>query len=169
MSNIFKSNSRFSSLIDDIPKKNNDVKKNKEQKIINEDSKDEHFNSFKSERPIRSEPNFRAFNERDREKYRFQREEEIKIQKELEEREKDRIYKESLKIENFPELTPAPKKELTEDITKISYIEKVKKEDDNEYYEDKDLENLKPGGLLLKRHRITRKKIVKYHHETSIK
>lgn len=170
MSNIFKSNSRFASLVDDIPKQKNDVKKNKEQNIVNEDSNDERFNSFKSERPIRSESNFKSSNKRERENYRFSREE-IRIEKQIQEQEKERIYKESLKIENFPELTPTLKKEVIENTIKISYIEKLKKEeDDNQLrdYEDSYLKNLKPGWLLLKRDPITRKTIFKYHPETPL-
>ena len=169
MSNIFKSNSRFSALVDDIPQQKNDTKKekDKEQKRkpdINVENKEERFNLFKSERPIRTESNFRGFNDKGRERYRLEREEEMKAIKELEERERERIKQESLKIENFPELVDIPKKE----ITKISYIEKLKKDDIVENYSDPDLENLKPGWVLLKRDPITRQTIFKCHHKTFI-
>lgn len=171
MSNIFKSNSRFFALVDDTPQQKNNSKKDKEQKRVNEDSKEDRFNSFKSERHIRNECRFRSFNEREREQYRLEREEEIKAQKELEQREKDRIAKESLKIENFPDLIVIPKKKTAEnnmDDTKISYIEKLKKEDIVENYSDPDLENLKPGWVLLKRDPVTRQTIFKHHPKTLI-
>lgn len=181
MSNIFKSNSRFSALVDDIPQQKNDMKKekDKEQKRkpdINVENKEERFNSFKSdsfksERPIRTESNFRGFNDKGRERYRLEREEEMKVIKELEERERERIKQESLKIENFPELVDIQKKEITEnnvENTKISYIEKLKKDDIVENYSDPDLENLKPGWVLLKRHPITRQTIFKSHPKTLI-
>ena len=95
----------------------------------------------------------------------------MKAIKELEERERERIKQESLKIENFPELVDIPKKEITEnnvENTKISYIEKLKKDDIVENYSDPDLENLKPGWVLLKRDPITRQTIFKCHHKTFI-
>lgn len=171
MNNIFKSNSRFSALIDDTPQQKNESKKDKEQKRkpdINVENKEERFNSFKSERHIRNESNFRGFNEKGRERYRLEREEEIKAMKELEEREKERIKQESLKIENFPELVDVQKKENTENTTKISYIEKLKTDDFVENYTDPDLENLKPGWVLLKRDHITRQTIFKSHPKTLI-
>lgn len=172
MSNIFKSNSRFSVLVDDIPQKKNDSKKDKEQKRTYEtniENKDEVFNSFKSERPIRAESRFRSLNERDKERYRLEREEEIKLKKEFEEREKERINKELLKIENFPDLVAIPMKKNTENNTNISYIEKLKKEDNIIINNDKDLENLKPGWVLLKRDPLTGETIIKHHSETFIK
>lgn len=156
MSNIFKSNSRFSSLIQDISEEKNNSKKSKEENRVHEDSKEKRFNSF-------AESRFRGFNEKERE-------EQLKRQKELKEREKERINKELLKIENFPDLVPNQKKEITENNTKITYIEKLQKEDDMiKEYNDKDLENLKPGWVLLKSDPLTGRTIFKQHPETFIK
>jgi len=171
MSNIFKSNSRFSSLIDDVPQKKKDSKKDLKKESKNDEKKEpeeEHFNTFKSERPLRTESTYRGFSDRGRERYRLERESEIKAQRELEEREKDRIRQESLKIDNFPDLVIAPKKENNEDIPKISYIEKLKKEEEINNNIDNDLENLKPGWVLLKRDPLTGRTIIKNHPETSI-
>ena len=174
MSNIFKSNTRFSALVDNTPQQKNDTKKDKEQKRkpdINVENKEERFNSFKSERHIRTESNFRSFNDKGIERYRLEREEEMKVIKELEEREKERIKQESLKIENFPQLVDISKKEIREnnvEKSKISYIEKLKKDDIVENYSDPDLENLKPGWVLLKRDPITRQTIYKCHPKTLI-
>lgn len=165
MSNIFKSNSRFSALVDDIPQQKN---KEKKELSTNVENKEEKFNSFKSERSFKSESNFKGFNEKGRERYRLEREEEIKAQKEFDEREKERKKQESLKIENFPELVSISKNENKEDL-KISYIETLKKEEDIiEKIIDKDLENLKPGWVLFKRNPLTRRTIVKNHIETDI-
>jgi hypothetical protein len=140
MSNIFKSNSRFSVLVDDIPPQNNNFKKDKEEK-------NERFNSFKSER----ESPFINYREQ-------------------EQREKERIKQESLKIENFPDLlVVSNKKEFMEHIKKVSYIEKLQKEDDIKKYIDTDLENLKPGWVLLKSDPLTRRTIIKHHPEINIK
>ena len=143
MSNIFKSNSRFSVLVHDIPPQNNNFKKDKEEK-------NEHFNLFKSEKESPFINN--------RERYREQ-----------EQREKERIKQESLKIENFPDLlVVSNKKEFMEDIKKVSYIEKLQKEDDIKNYIDTDLENLKPGWILLKSDPLTRRTIIKHHPEINI-
>lgn len=171
MSNIFKKNSRFSALVEDISEQKN----NKEQKRTTEanvENKEERFNSFKLERPLRTESNFRGFNEKGRERYRLEREAEMKAYKELVEREKERIKQESLKIENFPNLVASSKKENNEDKTKISYMEKLKKEEKEEKEIknniDKDLENLKPGWVLLKSDNLTKRTIIKQYHETNI-
>ena len=138
MSNIFKSNSRFSVLVDDIPPQNNNSKKDKEEK-------NERFNSFKSER----ESPFINYREQ-------------------EQKEKERIKQESLKIENFPDLLVVSNKKVMEDIKKVSYIEKLQKEDDIKKYIDTDLENLKPGWVLLKSDPLTRRTIIKHHPEINI-
>ena len=138
MSNIFKSNSRFSVLVDDIPIQNNNSKKDKEEK-------NERFNSFKSER----ESPFINYREQ-------------------EQKEKERIKQESLKIENFPDLLVVSNKKVMEDIKKVSYIEKLQKEDDTKKYIDTDLENLKPGWILLKSDPLTRRTIIKHHPEINI-
>lgn len=177
MSNIFKLNSRFSALVDDIPQQKNESKKKdkqpKNELEANVENKEEKFNSFKSERPFR-ESTFRPFDDRQREHYRLHREAEIKAKKELEEREKERIKEKSLNIENFPDLImSAPKNESKEkeketEKEKITYIETLKKEEIVEKYIDPDLEKLKPGWILLKTDPITRRTITKNHPETSI-
>lgn len=172
MSNIFKSNTRFSALVDDISQQKNNTKKNRENNINSEtnvENKGGRFNSFKSERPFRSETNFSSFNENRRERYRLEREEEIKAQKESEQRERDRILEESLKIENFPDLVvTAKKKETNENINKMNYAEKLKKEEVVKVDYDSDLEKLNPGWILLKRDPITGETIFKSHHKTLI-
>lgn len=172
MSNIFKSNSRFSSLIDDISKQKNSSKN--DEKVKSE----YHSNSFKTENPPISETRHNGFRDRDsfrdrgrdgfrdrgRERYRLQIEEEIKAKKEFEESENERIKLESLKIENFPDLVSISKKEENKDNMTMNYMEKLNKEE----IKNNDLEILKPGWVLLKRDVITGKNITISHPKTNV-
>jgi len=168
MSNIFKSNSRFSSLVDDIPQQKDSKKEVKrESKKDEKKEPEERYNSFKSEKPLRREYGYTGFSDRGRERYRLQKEEEIKAQKEFEEREKVKKMEESLKIENFPDLVSIPKKEKNEVNNNMNYMEKLNKVEEIKNI-DKDLENLKPGWVLLKRDPITGRTITKKHPETDI-
>lgn len=150
---IFKSNERFGLLIDDIPDKKNKTKKEN-------NSKTDTFNSFKSEKIRDDRFHFRPFDEKDRERHREKRNEVIKIQKEFEKREKERIEYESLKIENFPDLLVKPK-EKDNLINTSSYIETLKKEKEKEKTIDVDLEKIKLGWVLLKLDKLTGKTIIK--------
>jgi hypothetical protein len=161
MINIFKSNSRFSSLIDDIPQQKKDSKN--DEKKEPEDS----YNSFKSERNLRSEYGYRGFSDKGRERYRLNIEAEIKAQKELDEKEKERIREESMKTENFPYLVSNSNKEKKELNLNTNYIEKLKKEKIQDNI-DKDLVNLKPGWVLYKRDPLTKGIITKQHPKTYI-
>lgn len=145
MSNIFKINSRFSVLVDDTPQQKYEYKKDKEQKMKFETSKDKRFNSFKSE-PKRDH---------------------YISKKELEEKEKERIMQEALNIENFPDLVTVHKKESTEN-NKISYASKIKKDDVETKPIDPDLNNLNLGWCLLKKDPFTKKTIIKHHPETNV-
>lgn len=135
MSNIFKSNSRFSSLMDDIPLKK-DLNKNKEPKKVLQNSNGGEFNSSKSEKII------------------------VKESKDMEERSK-------FSSEHFPELVISSKKTATDtkQTVDLTYIEKLKKVDDTKICIDPDLENLKPGCVLLKRDPLTGRTLFKSHPE----
>lgn len=168
MTNIFKTNSRFSSLIDDFSEENHSKKESKKGE---KKEPDERSNLFKSERPLRRVYGYTGFRDRDRdrERYRLEREIEIKAQKELEEREKAKKIEESLKIENFPDLVSNPKKENNEVNMKMNYMEKINKEDDKEIKNvDKDLENFNPGWVLLKREPVTGITITKTYPKIDI-
>ena len=169
MSNIFKSNSRFSSLVDDTPQQKGSKKALKSESKKDENKEpEERSNLFKSEKPLRREYGYTGFSDRGRERYRLEREAEIKAQKELEEREKAKKLEESLKIENFPDLLSIPKKEKNEVNMKMNYMEKLNKEGEEIKKTDKDLENLKPGWVLLKRDSVTGIMITKTHPKTYI-
>lgn len=160
MSNIFKSNSRFSSLIDDISKQKNSSKNDEKVKP------EYHSNLFKTEKPQRRETGYNGFRDRDRgsERYRLRIEEEIKAKREFEERENERIKLESLKIENFPDLVSISKKEENKDNMNMNYMEKLNKEE----IKNNDLEILKPGWVLLKRDVVTGRTITISHPKTNV-
>lgn len=170
MSNIFKSNSRFSALVEDkkvSDKKVSDKKVSKENEKEKEtakvENKEERFNAFKSDKPFeRRGSQFRPYDERERERHRLEREAEIKAQKEFEEREKERLKQESLSTNNFPELTIANKKENNVD-KKLNFLDTLKKEEEvKKNDEDPDLVDLKPGWLLMKKDRETGNTVMKY-------
>lgn len=176
MSNIFKSNSRFSVLADDLPTIKKENKKENKKELnpqVQTENKEERFNSFKNDYPRedrRKENYFKQYDEKERERQRKEREEKNKAQKEFEERERERLKEESLKSENFPDLVVCPKKDKkkSDKINNISYVEKLKEENDS-IMNDKiepSLENLKPGWLLIKRDSKTGKIITKHGPKT---
>lgn len=191
MSNIFKSNSRFAGLTDEIPA-NKDKKKDKidrtdkKENMIQDDKVVVKYNSFKDEKPDDRFNSFknnssngfreRRYDERDAQKYREQREAQERNRIEFEEKERERLKQEALKIENFPDLVSPHriisqdevKKEMQQSESNINFIEKLKNNDqqiinDNDKYKDPDLENLKEGWVLFRRDPNTRKTIIKRH------
>lgn len=171
MSNIFKTNSRFAALAEDIPANNkkND-KKNKNE--IKESPKEN--NSFKNDRPNDGFRNngfadrrYNRYDEKESQRRREQREaEEIAI-KEFEKQEKERKMAESLKIDNFPDLVVSKKAVKIEEPT-VTYIDKIKesvtsKEASKKANIDPDLINLQPGWVLLKADKETGRTIFKTH------
>jgi hypothetical protein len=184
MSNAFKTNSRFSSLAADKHSNNEDKKgkdnyKKNDKENINDKGTDKRnekgnekktFNSFTSERPIRNDSRSKPLSEYHRNQYILQRENEERIKKEFQQKEKARLETEALQIENFPTLYTEDKDKGTDkDIslnTKISYIEKVKEEivkDENVKKDatDNDLEIIPSGWVLLKRDPLTKHTIRK--------
>jgi len=164
MSNVFKTNSRFAALVDDIPAKK-DKKDNK--KPINEtknEEKEEKFNSFKSDNNSFKDNGFRErrYNRYNDEyeihRFRREREAEEKARKEEEETRKQK----ALTPDNFPDLV-SNKKETTAILQDQNYLEKLKKVDvkDENKDIDPDLKNLKPGWILIKKDKITNKIIMK--------
>jgi hypothetical protein len=135
MNNFFLKNSRFDCLIDDkvIYKKNNES---------------ENTNSFKSEK--------KGYFKKDK----FQeREEKNKYKKELEEKK----IQESLHIDNFPELNSNKKHLVKEEKHGIQFVDLLKNKNHNKKMEylDTDLNDLKPGNILIKMDPNTRKIVVK--------
>jgi hypothetical protein len=161
MSNIFKSNSRFSALLDD----KNDSKKDKEKESKNKGKgKEDTFNSFKSSEKKDSKFNNYYENESERERYKLEKIGEVKAQKDFkkkqEQEKQEQEKQELLNISNFPELTSIAKKEVNHN---VSYVNILKKEQEiKDSYIDPDLVNLDPGCLLIKKDRETGNIIMKY-------
>jgi len=161
MNRLFKTNSRFSALIDDIPSKNN---KNDNNKINNEDKKIPIINSITS-----NNNSFKGAGIRERRynKYPSEREcqqlrEEYEDNKKAKRAQEDRKKQESLTIDNFPELTLNIKETIVNQnrdyLEKLNKAEKVK--DENKDI-DTDLQNLNPGWILIKKDNLTSKTIMK--------
>jgi hypothetical protein len=158
MSNIFKTNSRFAALAEDIPAKK-DKKDNKQ--LINDDKKEEteeKFNSFKSDNNSFKNNGFREniYNRYSIERERLKSQE--KARKEEEERKKQ-----SFTIDNFPELL-INMNETNTIYQEKNYLEKLKKVDeveDKNKVDDPDLKNLKPGWILIKKDKYTNKIVTK--------
>jgi hypothetical protein len=172
MSNLFKTNSRFAALVDDIPTKKD---KNDNKKPIIHDNKEGKFNSFKSDNnSFKSDNNsFKNDGFREYRRNRYLNEDEIQqmrdeykerehARKELEKKEQERHKQESLKIENFPDLVLNAKE--TKTIQEKNYLEKLKMvhtTKDENIDIDKDLTNLQPGWILLKKDKETGKTTIK--------
>jgi hypothetical protein len=166
MSNSFKSNSRFASLVEDIPP----LKNEKEQKRDKEEKIDNSTNSFvKQNDQERKFSPFRPLDESEKERRRLKRETEIREQKEFQEKEKDRIKRESLTINtnNFPELVADFKEDNIINDSK-SYIAKLTQQNSVIDKIDQDLVDLKPGWVLLKKNSLTGKTVVKKHPEKNV-
>lgn len=150
MTNIFKTNSRFSGLLDN----KDDFKKDK-----GSNKKEEKLNSFKCSE--KKESRFKYCNEKEKECHRLEIETAFKIQQELKKKEKDQLKLESLSMNNFPELISVAKRE-TDKQEHISYIDVLKKQETEKPLIDPDLVNLQPGWLLIKKDRETGNTITKY-------
>lgn len=170
MSNIFKTNSRFAILAEDISttiKETNQGNKNnnkKEDKLkIQENSMKDKNNSFKktndNDREERKQLSNRYINEQN--ERRLIEEKNIKQQAEKVKNEK---LTESLSIDNFPELfSKIQIKESSSTYT--SFLDKLnasvntkknKNNNDNDHVIDEEYENLKPGWMIIKKDLLTR-------------
>jgi hypothetical protein len=170
MTNIFKSNSRFSFLLDDTidsSKKNKD--KDKDKVKDNVDYKEDKFNSFKSPEKTASRFNKKE-NELERKaelnvknEFKKKEQEQKREAEEQEKRQKQEQYKlEILNINNFPELISNVKKENNQK-QNASYMDILKKEQEiKDVGGDPDLVNLEPGWLLIKKDHQTGNTISKY-------
>ncbi len=185
MSNIFKSNSRFAVLAEELTEnkdKKNDKKDKKNDKKENEENKKEDniekFNSFKDDKSSfkNKEHNDFIFNNRYKNDSTFnkknfdygeRKKEREKTRIEFEEREKEKLRQQALQPENFPDLFLQNKKNVTENKNSLNFIDKITKNDvstcNTNKIKDPDLEELKPGWLLLKRDPNTGKTIMKNH------
>lgn len=163
MSNIFKPNTRFDVLADEIQETKKNKKKygndKKQENIINVNNifKREHENRCNnfSNNGYNSFTNYRSGT--------FDNKSKEQNEKRLEEEKK----KKSLTPENFPEIISSNINNANKNINKkniMNFSEKLKSgKKENELKEiDFDYENLKPGWVILKKDPLTGKKIKKY-------
>jgi hypothetical protein len=128
-----------------------------------DDKQTDIFNSFKDERP---DDRFNSFKNNGNSGFKNKETQHYREQREFEEREKDRLKQESLKIENFPVLIIQSKKNAEQ--PSMNFIQTIKKEEEkitDLKNVDTDLANLKEGWVLFKRDPITNKTIIKRHPE----
>ena len=126
---------------------------------------DKKFNSFK-DTGYRERRQNRYPSESEKLRMKEEYEAEEKAMRELKKREEERIKMESLKIEFFPELsnTNNTNNKNTKVLQEDTYIEKLKKIEETKNdssVEDPELDNLENGWLLIKKDKITGKKIIK--------
>jgi hypothetical protein len=156
MTNIFKSTSRFSALLDETK----DFKKEKVKQTKNEikpENKEEQF-KYSEKKGSRFKPS----DEKEIKSYKLEKGIEMKGQIEYK-KEKERldIDKDILSINNFPELISTVKKNICKE-QDISYINALKKEEEiKDNISDPDLVNLQPGHVLIKKDRKTGNTITK--------
>jgi len=151
MTNIFKSNSRFSALLDD----KNDFKKEKDKQRKNEikpENKEE-----QTKYSERKESRFKPSDQKVIEPYKN----EFKKQKQKE-KDKPKLDIDILSMDNFPELISSVKKNDDKEQT-ITYMDALKKKEEvKDIIDDPDLVNLEPGWLLMKKDHETGNIIMKY-------
>jgi len=147
MSNSFKTNSRFSALIEG----SDDLNKEKEQKNNKQQKNDGEEREFSCFRPL---------DEAEKERRRLKREAQFNCQKKIEEQEKNKPL--IMDTNNFPELLLDSKEDNIIDKPE-SYLEKLKHKDISINVVDPDLDHLKKGWVLLKRNHLTGKSIIKKH------
>jgi hypothetical protein len=152
MSNIFKTNSRFAGLSDDIPPAKKDNKKNNNG--IKKEIIEEKINSFKSENNTFKNDGFR---ERSYNRYNNQRE---RLEAEEKAKKMEEELKKSFTIDNYPELV-SNKKENVVTNQEQTYIEKLKKINEVKDENKEDEPELKEGWISIKRDKSTNKLVIK--------
>jgi hypothetical protein len=175
---MFKSNSRFAALAEDINnniysnkdnnKKDNNKRDNKKENTIlpKETSFLKEENSFLKEESNSFKKDYQRRSNRDdrfeTSEYKERIEKEEKVRKEKEEKRKESETKKNLAVENFPDLnkkviTCTPDKNLTN--IKMDYIDKVATKK-NIKATNKKLQELKPGHIEIQYDKENRGKIV---------
>jgi len=153
MTNIFKSNSRFSALLDGTK----DFKKEKEKQTKKENKEEQFIYSEKKESRFKAKPG----EEKEIKHNKLEKAPEINIKNEYK-KEKERLNIDILSMNNFPELVSSVKKNDNKE-QNISYMDALKKKEEVEVFVgDPDLVNLYPGQLLIKKEPQTGNTIMKY-------
>jgi hypothetical protein len=152
MSNIFKTNSRFATLSDDISPAKKDTKK--QNNGIKKEIIEEKNNSFKSENNTFKNDGFR---ERSYNRYNNERE---RLEAEVKAKKMEEELKKSFTIDNYPELV-SNKKETVVTNQEQTYIEKLKKINEVKDENKEDEPELKEGWISIKRDKSTNKLVIK--------
>jgi hypothetical protein len=152
MSNIFKTNSRFATLSDDISPAKKDTKK--QNNGIKKEIIEEKNNSFKSENNTFKNDGFR---ERSYNRYNNERE---RLEAEVKAKKMEEELKKSFTIDNYPELV-SNKKENVVTNQEQTYIEKLKKINEVKDENKEDEPELKEGWISIKRDKSTNKLVIK--------
>jgi hypothetical protein len=161
MSNIFKSNSRFSALLDDTK----DFKKEKSKQTKNEIKKENKEEQFKYSEKKESRFKSKQSEEKEITHYNLKKTLEIKPQNEFK-KEKEQLNIDILSMNNFPELISSVKKNVVKE-QDVSYMDILKKQEEiKDIIADPDLVNLQPGWIFIKKDRETGNTIMKYGPET---
>ncbi len=150
MSNIFKTNSRFAALSDDIPAKKDTKKPNNVNKEVTE-LKEEKNNSFKSENNTFKNDGFRE------RRYNNQRQ---RLEAEEKAKKAEEELKKSFTIDNYPELVSNNKETVVVN-QEQTYIEKLKKVNEVKNENKDDEPELKEGWISIKRDKSTNKIVIK--------
>jgi hypothetical protein len=157
MSNIFKVNSRFAALVEDMNVNNKPDTPNKRE---SERSTNTQFNNFKrDDRPRYNDRRSNFFDPKKEEERRLQ-EEQKKREDEIERKKKE--TEEALSDKNFPELFVINKVDIVKGIKSKSFLDKVKEEKKVEIIETPIKEYIQPGYVVISRDKNTNKIIYKY-------
>jgi len=144
MTNIFKKNSRFAILSEDISTTNKEINKNNSLKKT--------YNDRQERKPINN-----RFNQENE----IRLIEEKKIKEDKEKQKNDKLI-ESLSIDNFPELFSKNKIKELPSTTYTTFLDTLKtsvntkKENQNIIDIDEEYENLKPGWMIIKKDLLTK-------------
>ena len=170
MKNMFKQNSRFAALVDEIgeTKKENNTKPRDQSKKSQGECNP--VNQFKNNNSIENR-NSRNYENRDTKRQTERRLKEEQIRKERKEKEMEEQIKQSLSAESFPDLVSNISNEK-QTMSTMNFLNKLKnenikvtkesKESKANIVVDEDYENLKPGWAIAKKDFTTGKIITKY-------
>ena len=172
MSNLFKHNSRFAALVEDIEKPIKKEDKKNEKKTEKREEKSEENKKpsiFKENSFLREEPNYfkRDYQRRDNifdsrfesKEYREERTRKENLKKEEEKRKKEEEAQKNLAEENFPDLSNKVIKINNNQKNIIKYSEKAAQIPENEVKQIIE-NNVKPGWVEIKRDTVNPGKLI---------
>jgi hypothetical protein len=157
MSKIFKTNTRFDALIEDV-----DINNNKPKgfdKMDTEKKMDTQINSFKRDDRPRYEDRRNHFYDPKKEAERKSKEEQKRKETEIEKKTKE--MEEALSDKNFPDLGFTNKSEVVKEAKVSSFVDKIKEPNVKNIVETVE-EYIYPGYVIISRDKITNKSVYKF-------